>query len=49
MPGAQYFQRAYRYFGKGIGPITLDNIYCSASDELLLDCQHSNLAARQSG
>ena len=37
----QYFLRAH--FGRGTGPIVLDDVYCGSNDELLLDCSHRGL------
>ena len=36
---------SYSHFGRGVGPIYLDNIDCTGSESNLTDCSHSSFAS----
>ena len=35
----------YSYFGTGIGPVIISNLYCSGSENNILDCSHNKINA----
>ena len=37
--------RNYAYYGMGSGPILLSNLYCTGSEETLLDCNRNMYGA----
>ncbi|XP_048770738.1 deleted in malignant brain tumors 1 protein-like isoform X1 [Ostrea edulis] len=41
--------RSEAYFGKGTGPIWLDNVKCSGSEHLLLECNHNTIGSHNCG
>ena len=41
LKGAAYLNRAF--FGSGAGPIHLDEVVCTGSEDTLLNCSHSGI------
>ena len=35
----------HSYFGTGIGPVIISNLYCSGSENNILDCSHNKINA----
>ena len=40
---------SYAHFGRGVGPITLDNVQCTGLESYLTDCSHNGLYIHNCG